>query len=391
MSEPSHPSVLGFRMPAEWSPHAATWLAWPHKAGDWPGKIEAIPWVFAEIVRQLSRGERVRLIVGSKSHQHQAERILRVTGVELGQVDFMVSTTDRSWTRDYVPSFVVRKASRPSRPARPGIEVAAVKWRFNGWARYPDYRLDDATGHRAAAQLGMRCFLPVVKVRGRAHHVVLEGGALDVDGQGTLLTSDDCLLTGRHARNRCLERHSLEQVFRDYLGVERVLWMGPGIAGDDTAGHVDDFVRFVAPGRVVLCRERRRADPNHKPLELAREMLENERDASGRKLELVRLPMPEPRSHGRQRLPASYANFYIANEAVLVPTFNDEADRHALGILGELFPSRRVVGIHAVDLVLGLGTVHCSTQQEPAGVAMKSTGLGARAGSQAFRPRHQEI
>jgi agmatine deiminase len=377
-SEAEHPRSLGFRMPAEWRPHAATWMAWPHKKGDWPGKMGAIPWVFAEIVRQLSRGERVRLIVASRGQQHQVERILRVSGVELGQVDFVLSKTDRSWTRDYVPSFVVRKAPRPRRPStRPELEVAAVKWRFNGWARYPDCRLDDTAGHRAVAHLGMRCFLPRVQARGRTRHVVLEGGALDVDGQGTLLTSDDCLLTGRHARNRCLGRHVLEQVFRDYLGIERVLWLGPGIAGDDTAGHVDDFVRFVAPGRVVLCQEKRRADPNHKPLERARELLENERDARGRKLELIRVPMPEPRSHGRQRLPASYANFYVANEAVLVPTFNDEADRHALGILGELFPSRRVVGIHAVDLVLGLGTVHCSTQQEPAGVAMKSAGLGA--------------
>jgi agmatine deiminase len=372
MSKPLTPSALDLRMPAEWSPHAATWLAWPHKKADWPGKFDAIPWVFAEIVRQLSRGERVRLIVASRGHEHQAERILRVTGVDLGQVDFVMSKTDRSWTRDYVPSFVVRKASQPRRPSgRSRPEVAAVKWRFNGWARYPDHRLDDAAGYRAASELGMRCFLPVLEVRGRSHHVVLEGGALDVDGQGTLLTSDDCLLTGRHARNRCLGRDTLEQVFRDFLGVERVLWMGPGIAGDDTAGHVDDFVRFVAPGRVVLCQEKRRSDPNHKPLELARERLENERDARGRKLELVRLPMPEPRSYGRQRLPASYANFYVGNEAVLVPTFNDAADRLALGILGELFPSRRVVGIHAVDLVLGLGTVHCSTQQEPAGVAMR--------------------
>jgi agmatine deiminase len=372
MSGDAHPSSLGFRMPAEWSPHAATWMAWPHKKGDWPGKLEAIPWVFAEIVRQLSRGERVRLIVASKGHQRQAERIMRVSGVDLGQVGFVLSKTDRSWTRDYVPSFVVRKAPRSSRSStRSGLEVAAVKWRFNGWARYPDHRLDDAAGQVAARELGMRCFLPAVQARGRAHHVVLEGGALDVDGQGTLLTSEDCLLTGRYARNRCLGRRALEQVFGDYLGIGRVLWLGPGIAGDDTAGHVDDFVRFVAPGRVVLCQEKRRADPNHKPLELAREMLENERDARERKLELVRLPMPEPRSYGRQRLPASYANFYIANEAVLVPTFNDEADRRALGILGELFPSRRVVGIHAVDLVLGLGTVHCSTQQEPAGVAAK--------------------
>jgi agmatine deiminase len=373
--ESTRPSALGFRMPAEWGPHAATWMAWPHKKGDWPGKTEAIPWVFAEVVRQLSRGERVRLLVASKAEQHRAERILRLTGVDLAQVDFISAQTDRSWTRDYIPLFVARRPPRSGlRSSRAVLQVAAVKWRFNGWARYPDHRLDDAAGHRAAAHLGAHCFLPVVDARGRAHHVVLEGGAVDVDGQGTVLTSEDCLLTGRYARNRCLGRRQLEQILCEFLGIERVLWLGAGIAGDDTAGHVDDFVRFVAPGRVILCEEKRRADPNHRALELAREMLENQRDARGRKLELVRLPMPEPRSHGHQRLPASYANFYIGNEAVLVPTFNDETDRVALGIIGELFPNRRAVGIHAVDLVLGLGTVHCSTQQEPAGMAWRRGG-----------------
>lgn len=363
---------MGYRLPAEWSPHTATWMAWPHKPADWPGKIDAIPWVFAEIARQLTRGERLRLLVASRATQHRAERTLRLSGVDLSQVDFVLAKTDRSWTRDYIPLFVVRRSSRARGRGLPtALDVLAIKWRFNGWARYPDHRLDDAAGYAAAAHLGMRCCLPFVAARGRARHVVLEGGAVDVDGQGTLLTSEDCLLTGRYARNRSLGRQGFEQVFADFLGIERVIWLGPGIAGDDTAGHVDDFVRFVAPGRVVLCQEKRTADPNHKALELAREALEHARDARGRELELVRLPMPEPRYYGRQRLPASYANFYVGNEVVLAPTFNDPMDRVALGILSELFPSRRVIGIHAVDLVLGLGTVHCSTQQEPMGVVLR--------------------
>jgi agmatine deiminase len=189
---------------------------------------------------------------------------------------------------------------------------------------------------------------------------------VDVDGQGTLMTSERCLLTGPYARNRCCDRAALERLFRDYLGAKRVLWLGDGITGDDTAGHVDDFARFVAPATIVLCQQSRRRDPDYRPLEIARERLEEARDARGRKLQIVRLPMPDPLFFGTHRLPASYANFYVGNGTVLVPTFNDPLDRLALGILADLFPGRRVVGIHAVDLVLGLGTVHCSTQQEPA-------------------------
>ena len=348
------PASLGYRFPAEWAPHEATWIAWPFHATDWPGKKSSIPWVFAEMVRALQSGERVRVLVRSRQERTRAERVLRDSECDLSQVDFVTAPTNRSWTRDSLPLFVTRSKKR-------GGGLGAVKFRFNGWARYRDHALDDQAGRRVAKRFAAQSWLPRVD----GEPVVLEGGAVDGDGQGTLLATEQCLLEGRYARNPELGRDGTERVLRDYLGVRRVIWIERGIAGDDTSGHVDDFVRFVGPGIVVLCEEARRADANYVPLAAAHERLQGERDARGRKLEIVRLPMPAPIAYRGDRLPASYANFLIGNSAILVPTFNDPADRVALGILGELFPSRRVVGIHALDLVVGLGTIHCSTQQEP--------------------------
>jgi len=348
------PFDLGYRMPAEWEPHAATWLAWPHEPSDWPGKFEAVPWVMAEIARHLQDAERIRLIVRNRRERARAADALKRSGVSLARVDFVTTATDRSWTRDFLPLGVVRR--RGGRR-----ELAAVKWRFDGWARYPNHEADEAAGRRITRRLGVPAFYP-------EHHgrrLVLEGGAIDVDGQGTLLATEQCLLTGRQARNRALGRAGTEAALRDYLGAEHVIWLENGIAGDDTGGHVDDFARFVAPGVVALAEEKRRSDPNYKPLHEARERLSGARDARGRRIDLARLPMPQPVGFAGERLPASYANFYVGTGAVLVPTFNDPADRVALGILAELFPRRTVVGIHSTDFVLGLGTIHCSTQQEP--------------------------
>jgi len=352
------PFSLGYRMPAEWEPHAATWLAWPHEPTDWPGKFEAVPWVMAEMARHLQEAERIRLIVRDRAERARASRALAASGVPLRRVDFVLARTDRSWTRDFLPLGVVRRHGGRR-------ELAAVKWRFNGWARYPNYAADEAAGRKIARSLGVPVFLPRGAARGKAIPVVLEGGAIDVDGQGTLLATEQCLLTGKQARNRALGRAGTEAVLRDYLGAEKVIWLGTGIAGDDTGGHVDDFARFVAPGVVAVAEEKRRADPNWRPLHDAAERLRGARDARGRRLEVVRLPMPQPVVFDGERLPASYANFYVGTGAVLVPTFNDPNDRVALGVLAELFPKRKVVGIHATDFVLGLGTIHCSTQQEP--------------------------
>ena len=351
------PASLGYRMPAEWEPHAATWLAWPHEPTDWPGKFAAIPWVFAEVARQLQDGERIRIIVSGKREEASAKSVLSRSQVNLKQVDFVHLATDRSWTRDFLPLGVVRGRGKQR-------ETALVKWKFNGWARYKNHVKDERAGMDVALQLGAPLALPEAQFGRKRARVVLEGGAIDVDGEGSLLCTEECLLDGRQARNAALGKPGMEAVLREHLGTERVLWLESGIAGDDTAGHIDDFARFVAPGVMVLADEPNRRDPNHAVLRSAAARLKSACDARGRKLEVIRLPMPTPLVFDGQRLPASYANFYIGNAAVLVPTFNDPNDRVALGIIGELFPGRRVVGIHSTDFVLGLGTIHCSTQQE---------------------------
>ena len=346
-------------MPAEWEPHQATWLGWPSNPTDWPGKFPAIPWVYAEIVRKIAPGEIVRLLVNSKTHEARARRVLQRAGVDLGAVEFFRFPTNRGWTRDFGPMFVRRD---PPGRAKSG-QVAIVRFRFNAWARYPDWEKDDAVAERAARVLKVRLFRATVN----GLPLVLEGGAIEVNGRGTLLTTEECLLDQtRQVRNPGLSRPELEAALRASLGVTNVLWLGRGLAGDDTHGHVDELCRFVTPRTVVLCREENSEDVNYRTLEENRERLEGMRLEDGSKMELIPLPMPAPLSFDGQRLPASYANFYISNAAVLVPTFNDPNDLVALGILADCFPARPVVGLHAVDLVWGLGTVHCLTQQQPA-------------------------
>ena len=357
---PASAFSLGYRMPAEWEPHAATWLAWPHEPSDWPGKFESVPWVFAEVIKNLTLGERVRLLVSGKRMQKDASRQLEKSQVDLRQVDFVDAPTDRSWTRDFLPLFVTKRGRAGKRP------LGAVKFSFNGWARYDNFQRDEAAGLKVQARATAQGVTPFQAfVDGSSERLVLEGGAIDVDGEGTLLCTEECLLDGRQARNRALGKAGVERALREHLGAEKVLWLGRGIAGDDTAGHIDDFARFVAPGKIVLAAEKTRKDANYKPLREALERLVGARDAKGRRVEVIPLPMPEPVVFDEQRLPASYANFYIGNSVVLVPTFNDPADATALGIISELFPGRRVVGIFSKDFVLGLGTIHCSTQQEP--------------------------
>jgi agmatine deiminase len=347
------PAALGFRMPAEWEPHAATWLAWPHEKSDWPGKFEPIPWVYGEVVRHLAAGERVRILVTEKLRK-SATKILQRVGVDLGQIDFVVQPTDRVWTRDFCPLFVVG----PGKPS----EVALTNWKFNGWAKYPNHKLDDAVPDKIAKKQKRRQWKPQAgKLR-----VVLEGGSIDVNGAGTLLTTEECLLSPIQARNPKLSREEIERVLGEYLGVRKILWLGEGIAGDDTHGHVDDLARFTDARTVVVAQEDDPTDANFAKLADARARLEKMTNADGEPLRVVALPMPRPLHLDGQRLPASYANFYIANNKVLCPTFNDPADRSALDTLAKLFPTRTVVGIHAVDLVWGLGTLHCMTQQEPA-------------------------
>lgn len=347
------PAARPFRMPAEWEPHAATWLAWPHRRSDWPGRFAPIPWVYTEIVRAVSRHERVNLVVSGPKAQARAAAMLASVGVDLAQVSFWVLPTDRGWVRDSGPIVVVDDAGNRE----------VLDWHFNAWAKYPDWTLDDKLPAFAAARLG----LPARQPTHRGWRVVLEGGSIDVNGCGLMLTTEECLLSKMQERNPPFDRADYEAVFAEYLGVTKVLWLNRGIAGDDTHGHVDDLARFVSPTTIVTVVEPNEADENHAPLRENLERLRGMTDADGGKLEVVELPMPAPRVYEGMRVPASYANFYVANGVVIVPTFNDPADRVALGLLGDLFPGREVVGISCVDLVWGLGTLHCMTQQEPAG------------------------
>jgi agmatine deiminase len=335
------PRALGFRMPAEWEPHEATWIAWPHNKEDWPARFAPIPWVYADIVRRLARVERVRILMQSEPLERAARRMMRRNGTNLDAVEFFRYETDRVWTRDYCPLFVKSRAG----------EVAITDWIFNGWAKYPNHERDNAIPKKLARALAMRAWSP---------GLVLEGGSIDGNGHGLLLTTEECLLSPVQARNPGLSRKHIEAALHDYLGARSVLWLRNGIAGDDTHGHVDDLARFVSPDTVVVAVESRKSDVNYEPLRENYEILRASR------LRVIKLPMPAPVEFMGQRLPASYANFYIANRLVLVPTFNDPNDRIALAALAKLFPDREVTGIHSVELIWGLGALHCMTQQQPA-------------------------
>lgn len=334
-------------MPAEWEPHAATWLAWPTEKSDWPGKFAPIPWLYGEIVRHLARVERVRIVVNDEAARAAVLRILKKCDVNLNNVDFHHQPTDRSWIRDFGPIFVRAEAG----------EIAMTRWRFNGWAKYDNWRKDARVPQSIARRFKYRSWAP---------NLVLEGGSIDVNGAGLMLTTEECLLSEVQARNPGRTRADLEQAFATYLGVREVIWLGRGIEGDDTHGHIDDLARFTSIDTVVTVVERDKSSPNYEPLQDNRARL---RAHGG--LKVIELPMPEPIYFAGQLLPASYANFYIANGIVLAPVFSDKNDVAALRTLARAFPDRQIIPIPCRDLVLGLGALHCMTQQEPAGVGFK--------------------
>ena len=366
------------RMPAEWEPHAATWLAWPHYHGDWPGKFEPIPWVYAEIIRHLSRHERVELIVKDAAAEKAARKILVKANALSANVRFHRWPTNRVWTRDSGCTFAKCEAGAPARDfgrdkaskiQGPSTSLrmttpvlAAIKWRFNAWAKYSNWRFDEKIGSLMAQASAARELRPLAG----GQRVVLEGGSIDANGQGTLLTTEECLLSKIQQRNPGMRRADYEKVFADYLGIRNVIWLGSGVSGDDTHGHVDDITRFVAPDTVVTAVESNPKDPNYEPLRENIRRLREAADQDGQSLAIIELPMPAPVLFEKRRLPASYANFYIANGVVLVPVFNDANDRFALDILADLFPDREVVGIYCGDLIWGFGAIHCMTQQQPA-------------------------
>ena len=346
------PSSLGYRLPAEWETHDATWFGWPHNKSDWPGRFAPIPWLYAEIVRRVAQGEKARIIVKSKEHERKARTILKASNVDLINVEFFALRTDRGWTRDSGPLFVKNQDG-----------IAQVNFKFNGWAKYSDYKKD----RKLPSFVSRKFRLAQFNAEHNRRPVALEGGAIDTNGNGTLIATEECLLDEKtQVRNPGFTKKDYEEVFKNYLGVTNVLWLGRGITGDDTHGHVDDLCRFANSKTLVLVQEKNPSDENYKPLQENRELLQEFSLEDGSKPVVAFLPMPEPVIFKGQRLPASYANFYISNAAVLVPTFNDPSDKVALGIIGELIDDRPVIGIHALDLSWGLGTLHCLTHEQPA-------------------------
>ena len=349
------PASGRLRMPAEWEPHRATWISWPHHEPDWPGKIGPIPWVYAEIARVIADHEQVEILCHNEAVMESARVALDAHAARHDRCRLHVVPTDRVWLRDSAPTGVVDDQGR----------VALVNWAFNAWAKYPNWQQDAAIGAAIARITGLPRYEP--RRHDAGERVVLEGGGIEVNGQGLILVTEEWLLSDVQVRNPGLGRKEYERIFEEWLGIRRTIWLGDGCVGDDTHGHIDDIARFVAPDTIVLAVEEDPADDNHlRSIDNLRR-LESASGSDGvGPLRVVKLPFPRPVVMNGERLPASYANFYIVNGAVLVPTFNDPNDRIALNTLAELMPRHRIIGIHAVDLVWGLGTLHCLTQQEPA-------------------------
>ena len=410
------PAALGYRMPAEWEPHAATWLAWPHHRGDWPGRFEPIPWVYTEIIRHLAQHEPVELIVNNAAAQREARKFLRRAEALHPDVHFHHWRTNRVWTRDSGCIFLTnrsvsvqpgeehaaqseaglarivrtilekthfnlepafskhespKKAALKKRLKDPAKQIEertrveppllALKFRFNAWAKYPNWSHDEKLGSRMAKF----AHAPEIHPRSGRTKVVLEAGSIDVNGCGTVLTTEECLLSKIQQRNSHMSRVHYEKLFADYLGAPNVIWLGRGIEGDDTHGHVDDLTRFVSKDTVVTMVEPNSKDPNHAPLRANLRRLQAARDQDGRPLTIVEIPMPQPVTFEGRRLPASYANFYIANGIVLVPVFNRPNDHIALNTFAQLFPTRQIIPIYSGDFIWGFGAMHCMTQQQP--------------------------
>jgi agmatine deiminase len=364
------PAALGYRMPAEWEPQRATWLAWPHNRTDWPGKFEPIPYVYAEIVRHLARAARVELIVNDAGAEARARNILtyaNVLPVLHPRIGFHQWPTNRGWLRDSGPIFVKDNTG----------SVALTNWKFNAWAKYKNWQLDNTLPEKIARLRDCKTFEATADAGGYAandatpvadawQQMVLEGGSIDVNGRGLLLSTEECLLSPVQQRNPGMTREQIEAALGRMLGAKKTLWLERGIVGDDTHGHVDDIARFVGPRTVLAASEADPADPNHAILKENLKRLKKMTDTAGRALEVVPLPMPSPVVFKGQRVPASYANFYISNRTVLVPTFDDANDLKALNIIQRAMPKHSIVPIYCGDLIWGLGTIHCMTQQEPA-------------------------
>jgi agmatine deiminase len=356
------PRSVGLHMPAEWERHAATWIAWPHNPEDWPGKFQPIPWVYGDIVRHLARVEDVHILVNDSAAEKRARNLLRRCGANAARIHFHLWPTDRVWLRDSGPIFLTPGAGHAT-----ALPLAITNWKFNAWAKYDNWQHDDQIPRHIAELLEVPAWQPSITLsNGTQHRIVLEGGSIDVNGAGVLLSTEECLLSEVQQRNPGVSQEQLEQCFSEYLGIDQTIWLNRGIAGDDTHGHVDDIARFIDVHTIVAAVEPNHSDENHRPLQENLERLRSARSPDGKPYRVVELPLPDPVVFEGQRMPASYANFYIANDLVLVPTFNDAKDRVALNTLAGLFPHRAIVGIHSGDFIWGLGAMHCMTQQQPA-------------------------
>ena len=342
------PREQGYFFPAEFAPHVATWLSWPHKEASWPGKIHTIFPSYAKFIKELVKGEEVKINVANKAMQEFAIQILEKEQVDLSRVHFFMHPTNDAWCRDHGPAFLINPtATQPK---------AIVDWGYNAWGdKYPPYDLDDVIPTLIANHYNYPVFHP---------GIVMEGGSVEFNGKGTVLTSTACLLNPN--RNPHLNQQQIEHYLCAYYGVEQVLWVDEGIVGDDTDGHIDDTVRFVNEDTVLTVVETNRADENYSLLQHNLQQLKSMRLLNGKQLNIVEIPMPEPLFYEGQRLPCSYANFYIANNSVIVPVFNTKNDERALQLIEECFPGRKVIGIDSTDIIWGLGSFHCLSQQEPA-------------------------
>ncbi len=341
------PKELGYFFPAEWHPHDATWLSWPHKEASWPGKINTIYPYYAQFIRAVAAGEKVNINVANAVMQEQATKYLQEAGANFNNIQFFHHPTNDAWCRDHGPSFLINPTGNPKK--------VIVDWDYNAWGgKYPPYDLDCVIPTLIGKHYNIPVYYP---------QIVMEGGSVEFNGKGTVLTTTACLLNEN--RNPHLNQAQIENYLIDYYGMEQVLWLEDGIEGDDTDGHIDDITRFVNEDTVLTVVEENKGDSNHEPLEANLQALKKMRLLNGKQLNVVELPMPTPVIYEDQQLPASYANFYIANAGVMVPTFRDKNDDRALQIIQSCFPDRPVIGLDSLDIIWGLGSFHCLSQQEP--------------------------
>ncbi|HEV3252560.1 MAG TPA: agmatine deiminase family protein [Puia sp.] len=342
------PKQLGYYFPPEFAPHDATWLSWPHKRDSWPGKLRAVYPGYCQFVKELALNEKVCINVNNERMKSAALKLISAAGADLKNIEFFLHPTNDAWCRDHGPAFLINPAAKEKK--------IIVDWNYNAWGnKYPPFALDDIIPTLIAKHYNIPVYHP---------GIIMEGGSVDFNGKGTLVTSSDCLLNRN--RNPYLNREQIETYLREYYGVEQILWVTEGIAGDDTDGHIDDTVRFVNGDTVIATIEENKEDENYLPLQRNLTDLKKMRLLNGRQLDIVELPMPDKIIYKEQRLPASYANFYIANKTVIVPLFRSSKDEKALRILEGCFEGRKIVGIDSTDIIWGLGSFHCLSQQEPA-------------------------